>query len=310
VGVTRTNTLTVDTRIGPLPCRVHGEGTPVLASHGLLVDGRLWAGVAGALGPDVRLIAPDLPLGAHWAPVPDRAALSASTVADALVDLLDGLGIDRAVAIGNDTGGALTQVAVGRQPRRFAGLVLTSCDALDHFPPPLLRPLTACVGWPGAVRAVAWLFGRPRLFSRPGRLNLLCARPVERALVESWLAPVRRDPGVRADLVAFVRTVGPALTQQAAEDLAGFPGPTVIAWSRRDRLFPAADARRLARRLPGAELTWIDDALTFSPLDQPAAVAGAVRSVLDRIPASESAPGPVLKDANRKDGSASTKDDR
>ncbi len=34
--------------------------------------------------------------------------------------------------MGNDSGGALTQIAVAAAPDRFASMVLTSCDAFSH----------------------------------------------------------------------------------------------------------------------------------------------------------------------------------
>jgi pimeloyl-ACP methyl ester carboxylesterase len=49
--------------------------------------------------------------------------------------------------------------------------------------------------------------------------------------------------------------------------------------ARRDRVFPARDAERLATVLDTA-VTWLDDAATFVPLDRPDAVADAVLGLL------------------------------
>ncbi len=277
---------TVDTRVGPVPVRTVGGGGPVvLAVHGLLVDGRLWSGVARALAGEATVLLPDLPLGAHRRAVPDRSLLTPPSVAGALVDIVDGLGHERVTVLGNDTGGALSQLAVAARPERFEGLVLTSCDAFEHFPPTLLRPLPVLVRVPGATRALARAFALPPLLSRPGPLNLLVARPVDRELVRSWMAPVLADAAIRDDLTAFIRAVHPRQTLAAAQALGSYPGPAVVAWSRRDRIFPPADAERLVALLPEGTLRWIEGALTFSPLDQPEAVAGAVREALARVAA-------------------------
>jgi pimeloyl-ACP methyl ester carboxylesterase len=164
-------------------------------------------------------------------------------------------------------------------------MVLTSCDAFEHFPPTLLRPLPVLVRVPGATRALARAFALPPLLSRPGPLNLLVARPVDRELVRSWMAPVLADAAIRDDLTAFIRAVHPRQTLAAAQALGSYPGPAVVAWSRRDRIFPPADAERLVALLPEGTLRWIEGALTFSPLDQPEAVAGAVREALARVAA-------------------------
>lgn len=277
----------VTTRVGPVPVRVFGpapaDAPVVLAVHGALVDGRVWDGVAARLSAEATVLLPDLPLGAQRLPVPDRTRLNPPDLAGAVVDVLDELGVTAATLVGNDSGGALSQIAVATFPDRFAGLVLTSCDAFDHFPPPLLRPLPWLVRIPGGTRAVARLFRVPALLSRPGRLNLLVAQPVDRALVEACLAPVLTDDGVRDDFTAFVLSMDAAHTLRAAERLAAWSRPAVVAWSRRDRIFPPADGERLAATLPDAELIWIEDALTFSMLDQPDAVAAAVHSVLARV---------------------------
>ncbi len=277
---------TVSTRVGPVPVRAFGpaaDAPVVLCVHGALVDGRVWDGVAARLAGEVTVLLPDLPLGAHRLAVPDRSRLNPPDLAGAIVDLLDGLGLARATLVGNDSGGALSQVAVAAFPERFDALVLTSCDAFAHFPPPLLRPLPWLVRIPGGTRAIARLFSIPALLSRPGRLNLLVAQPVDRALVEACLAPVLGDDGVRDDFTAFVRSMDAAHTLGAAKRLAGWAKPAVIAWSRRARIFPPRDGERLAATLPDAELVWIEDALTFSMLDQPDAVAAAVRTALDRV---------------------------
>lgn len=281
--------LVVSTRVGPVPVRAFGpsdDAPVVLCVHGALVDGRVWDGVAARLAERATVLLPDLPLGAHRRAVPDRSRLTPPDLAAALVDLLDGLGVTApVVVVGNDSGGALTQVAVAAHPDRFAGLVLTSCDAFEHFPPPILRLLPWVVRVPGGTRAIARLFSLPALLSRPGPFNLVVAQPIDEALVRSMMQPVLTDDGVRDDLTAFVSSMDKVHTLRAAEVLAGWTEPAVIAWSRRDRIFPPRDGERLAATLPGAELIWIEDALTFSMLDQPEAVTAAVRTVLARVEA-------------------------
>ncbi len=268
----------VRTRVGTVPVRVVGDGPAVLAAHGLLMDGRLWDGLAAQLGGRVRLVLPDLPLGAHRRPVPDRARLTPPAVAEALIDVLDGLGLDRAVLVGNDTGGALVQLAAAARPERVDGLVPAGCDAFDHFPPPLLRPLVTAAAVPGGTGAFLRLFAVPALLAEPGPFNIFTTRGFGRALVADLLGPARADRGVRDDVTALLRSVRPEPLFAATPGLRAHAGRAAVVWGRRDRVFPARDAVRLADLL-GTTVTWADDAATFVPHDRPDVVADAVLGV-------------------------------
>lgn len=269
----------VRSRVGPVRVRTAGNGPVVLAVHGLLVDGRLWDGVTALLAPHARVVVPDLPLGAHRRPVPDRAKLTPAEVAEAVVDVMDGLDLDDAVLVGNDTGGALAQIAAAAHPDRVRGLVLAGCDAFEHFPPPLLRPLPALSRLPGGTALLLRLFAVPPLLANPGPLNLFTARGFGRQWVHELLQPAQIDREIRADLTAFLRTVRPEVLLDAAAGVSAFAGRAAVVWGRRDVVFPPGDAERLAALLD-TTVTWLADARTFVPVDRPDAVATAVRSLL------------------------------
>ena len=272
----------IPTRLGPVPVRVHGDesaGPAVLAVHGVLVDGRLWDGVADGLRGHARVVLPDLPLGAHRHAVPDRRQLTPTTVADALGDVLDGLGLDRAVVVGNDTGGALSQIFAARHPDRVSGLVLTGCDAFAHFPPPLVRPMVWLAAVPGGVRLLVRAFAVPALLADPGLLNIFSARGFGRPLVSDLMRPALTDGEVLADFRAFLRAIRPEPLLEAVDGLRTHAGRAAVVWGRGDRVFPPRDAERLAALLD-TTVTWLDDALTFVPMDRPDAVADAVLGLL------------------------------
>jgi pimeloyl-ACP methyl ester carboxylesterase len=271
----------VPTRVGTVPVRMVGDGPAVLAVHGLLLDGRLWDRMAARLDGRVRLVLPDLPLGAHRRPVPDRTRLTPDVLAHALVDLLDGLGLESAVLLGNDTGGALVQMAAAARPDRVGGLVLAGCDAFAHFPPPLLRHLVSLAGVPGGTGLLLRAFGVPAVLADPGRLNIFTTRGLGRDLVADLLQPARTDRGVRDDLTAFVRSIRPGPLLAAVPGLRAHAGRSAVVWGRRDRVFPPADAVRLADLL-GTSVIWADEASTFVPHDRPDVVADAVLGVAAR----------------------------
>src|SRR3954454_24800157 len=126
-------------REGELPAggiryREAGEGKPVVFVHGYLVDGRLWDGVVDALSDRFRCIAPDWPIGAQQVAMRPDADLTPYGVAATIADFLDALELEDVAIVGNDSGGAMSQVLVTRRPERIARLVLTNCDTHANFP--------------------------------------------------------------------------------------------------------------------------------------------------------------------------------
>ncbi len=122
---------------------------PALFVHGILVDGRLWRGVAeGLVRRGFRCIVPTLPLGSHTIPVGDPAALNLPGVAEMINDMIVALDLSDVTLVGSDTGGGLCQLVIDAHPKRIGRLLLTNCDAFDKCPPVPVRP---CV--PAASRA-------------------------------------------------------------------------------------------------------------------------------------------------------------
>ncbi len=77
---------------------------------------------------------------------------------------------------------------------------------------------------------------------------------------------------------------------EAGGRLKEFDGPSLIAWSRDDKLFPADLPERLDAALRDSRIEWIEDAYTFSPEDQPERVAELIRSFMQE-PAQATATG-------------------
>jgi pimeloyl-ACP methyl ester carboxylesterase len=251
-----------------------GSGPTLVFVHGVLVNANLWRGVIGHLSDRFRCVALDLPFGAHLLPMPPTADLSPPAAADLIADAIDALELDDVTLIGNDTGGAICQIVAARRPERIARLVLTSCDAFDNFPPKALQPLKPLLSSPGVLRPVlapARVGAVQRAF-----FKTLAKRPVEAEVLDSYVLPAITHSGIRRDLAEFFSGLEPRHTLEAAERLAAFDRPALIAWSRDDLFFPREHAERLAELLPQGRLEWIEDSRTFSPEDQPARLADLV----------------------------------
>jgi pimeloyl-ACP methyl ester carboxylesterase len=259
---------TVDLPQGPLHYRDEGEGPVLVLVHGLLVDGTLWSRVAPLL-PGHRVLRPDLPLGSHRTPMRPDADLSPAGLARVLADFLAALDLRGVTLVGNDTGGAICQVAAADHPERIGRLVLTNCDAYDNFLPPAFRPLQWLPRVPGALALTAGLAGWGPVRKAFG---VLTTEPIPADLYAGWTRGLR-DPGVRHDLGKVLRGITPAETQRAIAVLRRSDRPTLLAWGREDRFFAPAFAERLAADIPGARLEWLPGARTFTPLDAPERLA-------------------------------------
>src|SRR4051812_20579824 len=90
---------------GTIRYRELGSGPPVVLVHGLLTNSLLWADVASALAADVRVIAPDWPLGSHERPMAPGADLTPPGLARVIADVLAALNLEGVTLVGNDTGG-------------------------------------------------------------------------------------------------------------------------------------------------------------------------------------------------------------
>jgi pimeloyl-ACP methyl ester carboxylesterase len=282
----------IDLPAGTIRYRDTGSGEPIVFVHGLLVNGALWRKVTPSLERDFRCVVPDLPLGSHAVAMDARADLSPPGVARLVADFLDALDLDRVTLVGNDTGGAISQLVAAHHPDRLGRLVLTPCDAYENFLPPAFRPLQYAARVPGLITALIQ-GGRIGAVRRgPLGFGLLSKRrPIDDETLRGYLAPFLADRGVRRDTLKVLRGISNRQTIEAAERLRHFDRPTLIAWAPEDHFFKLSFAQRLAADIPEARLVEIDDSLTFVPEDQPERLAEAIRDFIGQTPPVPAAAG-------------------
>lgn len=270
-------------------------GAPVLLVHGFSVDETLWDLVVPDLvAAGLRVIRPTLPIGSHRVPAGRRVTFD--DVVALLAELLDALDVRDVTLVGNDSGGALCQLLVDRRPERIGRLVLTNCDTAGNFPPfpfdllflrlsraPRLLHATLRAG--RTTGLTTWLFG------------LLTARGFAPGQLDAWTRPYFEDPVVRAETDAWLRSVDPAVLEEAEARLHRFEGPVRFVWGAEDRFFTLAHARRAAARFADAEVVEVPGAKTFVMLDAPERLAEEIVALSERgrsgTPAPRGARGPA-----------------
>ena len=203
-----------------------------------------------------------------------RPGLSMGRLAADAVELMDALGIDSAHVYGLSMGGMIAQEVALRFPDRVRGLVLGATSPggahavlpvrelaalAGHLPGPLggarARALAAALFSPGfrdrqpdQVRALLPYFARYR------------ARPA--GVAAHWWASVYHDTWSR---------------------LPGLSRPTLVMHGGEDGLTPLASARRLADRIPGAELAVVPGAGHAYLLEAPQVAYDLFAGWLDRV---------------------------
>lgn len=264
-----------------------GSGPPIVFLHGYLQGANLWGPIVYLLNSEFRCIGPELPFGAHPAPMAPDADLTTTGVGRLVADFLAALDLHQVILVGNDSGGAIAQVVAARHPQRLGGLVLASCDAFDNHPPRLFRPLITAARLGVLTPLLATLKFRP-IRSLPSAYGWLSHGQPPHELIDGWVANYLADKGVPRDTRRLLAAVGDdAFMGRIAAELAGFAKPVLLAWAADDKFFPLQHAHRLAGILPDAQLELIQASRTWVMRDQPERTAQLIGQFARHITATQ-----------------------
>jgi pimeloyl-ACP methyl ester carboxylesterase len=257
---------------------------PVVFVHGLLVDSQLWTGVADVLAErGIRSYAPNWPLGSHRVPMNADADLSPRGMAATINGFLAALDLTDVTLAGSDTGGALCQFTIDTDHSRIGRLVLTNCDAFDHFPPrefeglikvgsraALIKPLLAALK-PSAIR-----------HSRRGYGLLFAGKP-DPKVTRSWIEPALRDKAIRRDAAKLMSAMWPEDLLDVSSRFDDFTKPVHIVWGDADTCFTISFAERLTAAFPNATLTTVTGGRTFISMEFPEQVADVISTASEPV---------------------------
>ncbi|OBH57958.1 alpha/beta hydrolase [Mycobacterium mantenii] len=258
----------VDTVLGTLRVQVStGTGPAILMWPSLLMTGDLWAGQAAHFGDSHRLVLIDPP--GHGGSAPLHAMFSFTDCARCVVDLLDGLAIDRAHFVGNSWGGMIGGTFAALYPDRLNRAVLMNCTASKAGVAQkvqyavLVRLATALGGIrpPLTHSAVRAFLGPTTLRTRPDVVDAV-RNNVQAVDTDSVRWAVRSVVSARPDQHALLgRVTAPVLVVAGAEDAT----------------FPVAETRAMADSIRGASFTVLDGVAHLAALEDP----GRVNALLD-----------------------------
>ncbi|XVQ16184.1 alpha/beta fold hydrolase [Spirillospora sp. CA-255316] len=205
-----------------------GDGPPVLLLHGCPFSAFVWRRVVLELRGRFRCVATDL-LGLGDTETAPDADLRLPVRLDAVLTLLDHLGLDRAAVVGHDQGGAIAQMLAAHRPERVTALVLADAEACDNWASidelPFVRQPAATdrtVGAGGMVAAVRWTLAHGEaVHDREALTDELMD-----GYIIAILATPHRRTQTRRFLAAQFAPSNQACTTAALEGLRRFRRPT------------------------------------------------------------------------------------
>jgi 3-oxoadipate enol-lactonase len=210
-----------------------GDGPPVILSHGFLMDREMFAAQVDALAPEFRVITWDE--RGFGETEFDGQPFSFWDSARDCLDLLDHLGIDRAVLGGMSQGGFLSLRAALLAPERVRALVLIDTQAGREDPErlPDYRQMQQ-----------AWLEAGPGDELAQTIANLIIGDPV---LNEAWIAKWRELPR------ESMRAPGDCLLErdEISDRLGEISCPAVVFHGTGDQSIETEKAEELCRGLSG-----------------------------------------------------------
>jgi pimeloyl-ACP methyl ester carboxylesterase len=229
------------------------DAPPVVALHGAgsnLEDMRLALGEA--LGARHRVIFVDRP-GLGFSARKAGEGSSPSRQAAVLRDVLDALGVDRAILVGHSWGGTLALAFALDFPQRVAGLVLVAPPTHPGLWP--MNRLNALLAGP-----VGWLFARTlalpfgAVLMRPGSRAAFVPQTIPDGYVKRSAAMLVLRPRT---LMANWADVGclEAFLERQVQRYGTLAAPTIVLVGDRDPLVPAArHCEKLAAAAPRVKL--------------------------------------------------------
>jgi pimeloyl-ACP methyl ester carboxylesterase len=250
------------------------DGRPVVCVHGYLMAGDLWAPLAERLAArGLRVFTPTWPFGSHTEAM--TGDVTPHGIAAIIAAFFAALELDDVVLVGNDSGGAISQVVAAHHPERLGALVLTNCDMFENFPPSFFKALVKAAKVPGGLKTALAPMRTAAARKSPLGYGMLSNGDIDH-LAREWVKPAFADDAVFENLRELTIGMRSEVTLEAAERLRSFTKPVLLAWALDDKLFGIADAERMLALLPDGRLETIADSRTFSMLDQPERLAELV----------------------------------
>jgi pimeloyl-ACP methyl ester carboxylesterase len=271
---------TIPLPAGPIRCHDRGWGPPIVFVHGWLANANLWRKVVPLLADRHRCIVPDLPLGAHLEPMPAGFDGTPDGIARIINQLIDVFGLAEVTLVGNDSGGAYSQIAAAANATTVRRVILNACETpYDSFPPKAFENLQQAAKTPETLLALLSPLRDRAVRDSPAAFGNLSKHGIEDAASDSYALPALELEAVRHDVARVMPPASQADVAKAGRKLiADYDGMVTFIWPTEDVFFSFDNVSRYARELRRARIDLVRDAYAFTPEDQPKRFAELVAS--------------------------------
>ena len=253
----------VDTVLGRVHVRISGTGEPMMFWPSLLMTGDMWAAQADHFGAaDHQVILVDPPGFGESQKLTETFTFE--DCARCIVDILDGLGLERTHFVGNSWGGMIGGTFAASYPDRIGSAVLMNCTASpaglrQKIEYSFLLGMAGLLGGirPPLTRSVLKAFLGPTTFRTRPDVVAFVRDTVQRVDLESgsWavrsVVPLRPD---QRDLLSRVKT------------------PVLVVAGVEDATFPVPETTAMADAIPGGAMSVLDGVAHLAALEDPSLV--------------------------------------
>jgi len=250
----------------------HDELRVLVLLHAFPLGANLWEPQMRSVPKGWRLITPDLRGFGGSTELDSLSALSMQDYADDVVDLLEELGIKRAVIGGCSMGGYATLALYASRPELFEGMIIANSRAGAGSPEARAnrRNMLALVDREGPSGVAKDML--PRLLGK---------------------TTMEADSSIEAFVRRLIKQQSPVAIRSAIHRMMHRPDsmpllakvsvPTLVITGAEDEMIPVDESRRMADAVTGAKLVIIPGAGHLSNLEQPEAFNSAVNAFLTAL---------------------------
>lgn len=247
-----------------LTFKQEGSGTALLLLHGFPFDHTIWDAQMEDLKSVCRVVTPDLRGHGH-SPAPE-GAYSMDVMAQDVLNLLNRIGIYKAIWVGHSMGGYVTMAAWRLAPERFSGIGFVCSNHRADSPEAQAKryELAEKVLKEGAEAAV-----NPKLFKEGTSPDSPAVEKVNRI--------IRATPP--AGIIGTLQAM--ATRPDSTHTLQTIRVPALVIGGEGDQLFKQEIPQEMAELIPDARLVMADSG-HVAMMEQPDVVTQALESLLAR----------------------------